>query len=232
MPIKVNPVVQPSPPAVATYSYVDLASGTGYIVFYPGNSGNIAGDEYFMSNNLFYSQKTLRDEISSGGANALVCAQDFDVLFNLPRIIKGDAIISLPMGVQSPAASQTYQCQPIITLVHVDTGGTPTELAMTSGANWTTAVIDTNVYAYNMANIKVTVPQKHFKKGETLRVHVALLAGGASVGKYFFGHDPQNRASSDYNTEEYPVDATYTPLTWGTDPSICTVQIPFKIDTT
>jgi len=213
--------------ALVNYDWVDLADGTGIKLFYPGT----ASGAYVLSPNKFYSEKTCVDTIIGPAEASWAINTDFDVTLNLPRTLKGTAIINVPIGVQSDGVAQQYTTIIKATLRKWD-GTTETDIASGTGTQWTSASLDTNVYDYNMTMIYLNVPTTHIKRGETLRLTIELYGRSPTLdtGLYFFGCDPMNRASSDYNSEEYPRDAAYSPLTFGTAPSILTAQIPFRID--
>ena len=73
-----------------------------------------------------------------------------------------------------------------------------------------------------MNAIVVDLPLTHFRKGETLRLTVEQYAknSGPNATSYFIGHDPQNRA-------DLPISESDN---FGTQNSILSIQVPFKID--
>lgn len=210
-----------------TYDYKDLASGTGIIEFYPGN----AGTDFILADNKFYSEKTLSEAIQNASTGGWIIDKDFDVMLNLPRTLKGTCIVSVPIGVQSSNGGTTCTTYIKATLRKWD-GVTETDIATATGTSWVTSPANPNMYDYNLTTLKMTIPSTHIKKGEYIRLTIELhgTCGAGNPCYFFFGHDPMNRASSDYNAEEYPVGGVFTPLTFGTEPSILTAQIPFRID--
>jgi len=216
-----------NPPAVATYSYEDLAAGTGIIEFYPGD----ASGAYMMSNNKFYSNKTMTSyNFTTNNSGAWCSDVDFDVQFNLPRTLKGTSIINIPIGIQADTNAIVHTSKILATIYKYD-GTTPTSIASGYSDTFTMTAAAANAYGYAMGIIYIDVPSTPFKKGEYLRLNIRQFGtNGAGGSKQFFGHDPMNRATSTFNDVPFPGPGGH--LTWGTDPSIATFQVPFKIDTT
>lgn len=209
------------------YDYTDIAAGTGIEEFYPG----VASNAVVLAPNKFYSSRTMiANNFATGSSGAWMNDTNFDVLLNLPRTMKGKATISIPLGIQAEGNAILHSTFVKATLRKWDgTNSTDLVSGSTDLLQWTSTAA--NAYVYAMASVILEVPQTHFKRGETIRLNFTQWGQNAANGAYFFfGCDPANRATSNFNKEAHPIDATFTPLTWGTDPSITTAQLPFRID--
>jgi hypothetical protein len=165
-----------------TYNFVDIISGTGYINFYAGNTVDLK----LLSNFSYYS-----DKVSIDCANAVYNAWtkvldiDYDVIVNRPLVLKGLAIVDVPISI----TSNSWNSYVIVTLrkyngVETDIV-TNTSSADNGGAN-----------IYIMKSIDLDIPLTIFKIGETLRLTVEgwfISAPGAGTLK--IGCDPKNRSA-------------------------------------
>ena len=167
-----NKEYQSQQEAIATYSYQDIAEGTGITIYYGFSlqiDNSAANDKYVLNQNAIISSKL---QTTSGAA--VDC--DFDVTFNLPKTVGGTFYFHIPIHGPDTAG---HTVSPIITIYKYD------------GTNETTLVAATTFQAvaqnaYKDVAGKITIPQTHFKSGETFRFNVAF-AGDA--GAYLY-HDP------------------------------------------
>ena len=97
---EVLPVAFPIPgeSAIASYSYTDIAEGTGVVSFYGAETyDTTASTKYILTTNSIISNNP---EIISPNGN-----YDFDLTpFNMPKTIKGTAYFSVGMYEGSSAA--------------------------------------------------------------------------------------------------------------------------------
>ena len=94
-----GPFPKPAATANAVYDWVDVASGTGYNIYYGANvADGTASTAYVLTNNQFYSDSiTTFDSVGQAMENFLNV--DFDVQFNLAQMMNGDLIVSIPIGI-------------------------------------------------------------------------------------------------------------------------------------
>ena len=197
--------------AIATYDFVDIASGTGYIRFYGANISGSQVSNQILSNIAFYSHPTGTSGAEAGAVYAKKVDLDFDVTFNKQMVLKGDAIINLPWTLSN---SSTDTVQGFVhTYIKKWDGTTETNLGNISGAilNVGSSATDGRLEAF-----KINIPQTIFKKNQTLRLTTEGWAksGGAGTATIKIWHDPQNRTTS---VSEVPS-------------SILDVQIPTRIN--
>jgi len=215
---------------IASYDYTDIASGLGYSIFYGANvSDGTASGSYIITPNTFYSDKiTTFDDM--GVAVEKMFDGNFDTSsFNLPKDVKGDAIIQIPLGI-GRKTGQTGDIAYINasgSIVHYD--GT-TEISLGSFKSTEFSVNDAvKAYDYSVTSTKVNLTEQHFKVGDILRLKLEIWKrGGVAGGRYFgFGHDPKNQP----DPETLAAGGTIyddTATTYG--PTTMEVHVPFKID--
>lgn len=211
------------------YNYVDIAAGTGYVEYYLGGiynngvSGGILTDQAFYAEPItFFRWGTLSGAIGGVVQFKKVVDKDFDVEFKKSQTLRGDAIINIPAGIKNK--ENTYTSNSFVNVrIRKVVNGVESEIASSSSAILTgPALVNTYVYAEHC--IKCAIPQTRISQGEKLRVTTELWAGGANADPErtmicFIGADPKNRAT-----------LTGDEITFGTEPSIATIKIPFKLD--
>lgn len=206
---------------VLNYDYVDVAAGTGFVDYYLGTTFSNSTSGALLSNQTFYSnQVTTFKNLVADTTWALANDVDFDIKFNKSQVIKGTAIINVPMGIKENADSAYLSY--IHARIRKWDGNNESEIADASGAILSKSTGGVNTYGYTVSAIDVVVPETTFRVGESLRVTIeqyGLCAAGPNNSWFFFGHSPQNRAT-----------ITGDEITWGTEPSIATIKIPYRLD--
>ena len=195
--------------AIASYSFSEITTASGYIVFYLGKTVDLN----LMSNNTFYSDMVATASANMGiSADAIRLDNDFDVLINQPLTFQGKGIITIPLGVSRSGSSNSGYA--VVKLRKWD-GTTETEICNNTSRTWANNAA--SGYTYTMLAVDLEVPQTSFKVGEYLRITIEIWgAGGADPSYVAYAHDPKGRTTG--------WDAT------GAVPSILTAQIPVKID--
>lgn len=201
---------------LASYDYFDVASGTGVVNFYGGNTSG----GYILAKGTFYSCPVITRAMITTANYVKEIDVNFDVEFNLPRTISGKTIVNVPIGVYSGAVGPTtLDAYSIVKVIHYD-GSTPTTLA--TSANGTVLTYTGGVGGkYGTNALEVDITEKHFKRGEILRLTVEVWArDSASTQNVLLGHDPKDRGTSNFDTYDF-----------GTANTILSFQVPFKIST-
>lgn len=227
--------------SIATFDWTDIANGTGYSTYYgakTASGANMTTVTAALYSERIHSTKTVAlsgviatpfNDPDAPNPNEL----DFDIQFNLPRQINGDVFINVPIGVHKNAAQgYRYGCSGAV--LHVDTGGTETELGV--GKSQQFAIVDlggeTDDISSDMGLIKINVDKTHFKKDEILRFRLTpryrLSAGGAvDDNDCGVGHDPANR--SDANYDDIGLNTSQQVISTG-EPTQLSFHVPFVID--
>ena len=190
MPIQFQPAQEQ---AIASYSYTDIAEGTGVVAFYGFDSKVQTARSYGLTINTIYSNTKVTDSenITHGSPAQKHLDIDFDLSsFNSPRNIKGTAIINFTAGGGGSASCIMY----LIAKIRKWDGTTETEIAQ---AQSETETLGSNgVVAYSTHNIKIAIPLTHFKKGETLRITMEGWGYSSTVDNgvgIHLCHDPKAR---------------------------------------
>lgn len=143
---------------IVTYSYTDIAEGTGIHVFYMAIVKTSATTIYKLVGSTLEGTSSFNDTTAGG--------IDFDVSFNTPKTIKGTAYLT---G-KATISSGTHQVD--ATIIHYD-GSTET-------------VIGANTNSHTLANgdvfsIPFTIAETHFKSGDTLRLAIRVTNSSLSI---------------------------------------------------
>lgn len=168
---------------LVNYDYSDIASGTGYKIFYAYNerlSGSVVN--YRLDSNPIYSY-----DIETSGASAvaytIVKDLDFDVLFNKPQNIKGDIKFIIPVRAGGGGSPYVY----FIVYVMKWDGATETILATCQSPELEAVTLPKTI------SMSANVAKTHFKSGEYLRVTVQMVAKSNPASTFAVFHDPMNR---------------------------------------
>lgn len=202
--------------SVASYDYTDIASGLGFVTYYPcatlSGTGTLA---YFL-----VTTTDVRPDQDAGGAsttNSTVSSLsiNFDTsTFNLPRTAKGTAFVNF--AVRNPDADVT-NCKFSAQLKKVASDGTTlTNLSSAvernygSGGGGALGATTTQQIFFSLA-----LTQTQIKVGEKLRLTIILTLDDASDNIVMY-HDPAGRDLS--------IGALYS--------TQAKVHMPFRVDTT
>jgi hypothetical protein len=203
----------------ASYDFVDVASGTGYITFYAGatDAGKV------LSNNIFYSNYICIDTNGSDAAYTKIIDEDFDVLLNKPFTLRGMGIVTASLMVGTGGG--TAYGKLLVRLRKWD-GATETEIAA-SGYGFEISTAAATVY--ETSTLQLTIPVTTRKRGEYLRLTIEGWeknnpgGGGGNRTDLSLGTDPMartvgrnNNGAADTFSSDYP--------------SIIKFQCPVRID--
>jgi hypothetical protein len=212
--------------AIATYDYFDIAEGTGMKKFYGLSAKTSGSTTYALSTEAVLSaagnitNDTTEESKSSADTGSAAYAEasewDFDLAaFNLPKIIKGTAIINYSILARETDASQAFGYFKF-KLIR-DSGGTETIMGSTESQIVDAA--DTTYPEKLSGCVKIALTQTHFKKGDILRLTVEAWMSHQSGGNNTFlhlPHSPQNR-----NTTNFTATANQSKLE---------AYVPFQLD--
>ena len=209
----VPPMFRSHEQSIKTYDYVDIASGIGYVTYY----GGWTVDKTLLSNIAFYSADVLHEGGEAGGTFVTILDHDYDVEFRLPRTLKGTAIVNVPVGMHRETANVCH-IRATAYIRKVPVVGAEEEIASNVGTDYALNAAD----ARYVDAIDITIPETHFKAGETLRLTIVIDSHSTANGSGdwgFYGHDPYDRSQDENDTNDF---STY--------PSTLSALIPFKID--
>lgn len=208
----------PSERAIATYSFTDIAEGTGVVKFYGFSTETSGALTYRLSTNPVYSSQVETSGSAPGTGTQVISDMDFDASpFNMPKTIKGNAIINFGYAAISAPGGTSGKAK-VTVYIRKWNGTIETEIANATTPE--TAAAGSGSTVTKMACLPITIPHTHFEAGETLRITAVTQAvvTAASCGAVF-AHDPQNR------------DGTYIAPSSDTDMTTkFEAYIPFTLD--
>ena len=175
---------------IANYDFIDIARGMAMQTFYLGNEKKTTTLDYLLEDQVFWSNNKTQESTINGGL-AKEMDLDFDVEFQLPRIIEGKALINLPFGVRGDAGPTTCTCY-MIFKIRKYSGG---EIELVNGTTETLTCSSVNPIT-SIACMQLDIPRTHFKKGDLLRLTVEVWGNrtaGAGTGFCAIGIDPKSR---------------------------------------
>lgn len=208
---------------ISSYDYYDIAEGTGIEIFYLATARDSSATlKKILTGNIIYADSRHTETAGgSGGSYAKTGDADFDLSeFNLPKTVKGMAIVNIGWGVEGNSNSQGSTNAYLIIKVRKWDGSTETEIG--SGKTETiNGPGPAGSFTGTISTVEIDCTQTHFKKGDILRVTVenwTILGSGSSGGSVHIGHDPMN------NDSDLMVPGTNDIITK------TTAHIPFKLN--
>lgn len=176
--------------AIASYDFTDVDEGSGIVEY--------SGVKLSTSNVAFAYALTTNDNIYSADNGGTACNGadiDFDVPFNLPKIIDGYVYVQVPVKLFS--SSGTHAATITGTVVKYD-GSTET----TIGATVTSPALNSTAgsQTVKLAVLRITVPRTEFTADDTLRITITGSASGGSGGTAYILHSPAGGQYADLDT--------------------------------
>lgn len=175
--------------AIASYNYTDIVEGTGIIKFTAYSSETDAGMDYHLgTDETVYSKDP---EAWASGADTATIDHDYDLSpFNLPRTIKGTAMVNFTLKARA-GTGQTTDAKADVYIRKWD--GT-TETDIVTDTSQTIRLVN-GVSGAETINMPLTVPTTHFKAGEQLRLSIVannLKVTNSATLDVWIGQDPAN----------------------------------------
>lgn len=187
-----NQLFPPRGERLANFDWVDISNGLGYEVYYGflANSG-----ETGTTNSTVTKSEVIKTYIELDGTPTKIIEKDFDITFNLPKLLKGKLITSIPIATWSNQPGMDVTMFTILKIYHYD-GSTETLLGTDTSLSqvWTNVFQNGSSAGFSTTNINIA--RTHFKKGETLRITIEVWGSvGNAAGETYGGiaHDPASR---------------------------------------
>ncbi len=141
--------------SIASYDWTDIASGTGYVTLYGTGANLSSGTPVYLIDEAFYG---------SGQCAEGTTTLDLSV-FNISRIIRGKAHIDFWLNKNT---SDIHT----VTMKFQKVSDTTTDIS--------SAIATPNITAtgFSHHNLVIDIAYVKFKKGDKLRLHVVVSAGG------------------------------------------------------
>lgn len=215
---KVTPTTPPV--AVASYDYTDIANGTGIQSFYGAQATSSgAAIQYILVTDEGLYSNVIAEKSTWTGARKLLSNVNYDVKFNLPQQIKGDAYVSFSQGAHKTAGITSTNVK--VNLYHVNKDGT--ELLMASGESNQTKNSGANNDETDTVTLPLDITKRWlFKKDEILRLNMNLYGTGGTAGISGYGCDPKDRDDILTASGGIVIENAYT--------TQLKLQVPFLID--
>lgn len=195
---------------IASYDWYDAGLGAGYKKFYAACSvasgaavaSTSAVAQYYLTSQPVdsdYEQKSL--SVNDGTSEV-----DFDLEFQNPQIVKGEALVNYSVAQNTGTTHTTF------TFYHVNLAGTETQIGQTLTSDTSEGE------AFEVRRLaKITLAKTHFAIGEKLRINVSFFTNATTATIWF---DPGSR-------ETLTEGGGAGTIVIGTD---MTIYIPFRID--
>lgn len=158
-----------APAAVASYDFLELATGVGYAKFYCFDTEDASGADYNIISEVIETKN------QSTNSNNL----EFSTTFNQLTTIEGDMFIRMHWGFRDNGNGSTLNATVSIQKNGVEVG-TVTSEDLTSTANVSAKEV-----------MKVNIPRTSFATGDVLTAEVTISTSG-SIILYFIAHDPED----------------------------------------
>ena len=191
---------------IATFDFVEIASGLGFTTFLGTASEDGSGVSYHLLTNADAWSDPIGTERTGVGTTEL----NFDTSpFNLQRVAKGTAYFSAGMG----QAGSGETAKIIVQLIHVDSDSVETTISSEITTATKTASGTTGVMYF----VPIPITEKIFEQGSSLRLEVKMVkvSGGNLL---IIGHDPAN---------QFQTASNFDPANGGT--TTMRLFMPFKL---
>jgi len=191
-------------PVIASYDFIDIASGTGYINMYAGRTIDLE----MLSNFTYYSDPIMEESATEMGTsgNHLWLERNFDFTVNKSTVYEGTGIVNVPVGIRCVSGGPNlYAIAKIIKYA-----GSESVIAQ----NTSRVFSNTSGTKYSMLGIDIAIPKTLFQKGEVFRLSIEIWGQGHGYAQ--LAYDPKNRTTGWDTT--------------GAVPSTLTAQIPVRVD--
>lgn len=197
---------------IQSFSFTELATGRGYVQLWMCDFED--GSYRLVESSSIYGH------LGNVGTSGTI-DYDFDLLIsNKPFLVEGDAYVTLVAQIATENGVGTaYDEDFAVTIRHVDTAGTETQLG-TASANFTGNVTNATT---RRASYKINLARTKFLIGEKLRLTITAPSATANID-LGFGCDPKNRTLPDVlKTLSYLPD-------WSAYGSESFILLPIRVD--
>jgi hypothetical protein len=171
-------------PVVASYDYVDLASGTGIVEYNGVATRNNTTLTYKLMQNETETEIQYINGSSTTGTTFPYTSFDVDFdmpAYNLPQTVKGTATFTMTASVWGSDTSNAAAGY-INLIVYKYDGSTETQIGTARSITIGDNGMDNAIQIYRTISIPVALTETRFKKGEIFRVTVqGIISAGANL---------------------------------------------------
>ena len=194
-----------SSPAVASYSYTDIADGTGVVELYGCQSKETTTPAYFLTTNVMHPNDVYSQNETPVNPNAgeLTKVSDLDFNqspFNSSRVVKGTFRAQVTYAQGASTSSNQSGTSYVVVKLRKYSGSTETDLATATSETMTVPSLS---LLFNTVNLSAAITETVFAIGDILRITVETWATGQGAGgagsyatRTYLYHDPINTAAT------------------------------------
>ncbi len=199
---------------IQSFDFTDVISGAAIEQFTLGTTKQDTTETFVLGTNDFYSD-TVEHSVNVGGAVTPAVKQfdhDYDILVNIPRVMKGTALVNIPHSISAGAATaETYI---IVKIRKYSAAAVETDIAQGQTSTITAAGGGTQ----KIQAVQIVVPRTNFAVGDTIRLTIEVWVENTSgaAEDIAYAHSPKNR------------DGTIITVA-GMGTTILTFQCPFEV---
>lgn len=190
-------------PSIVSYNYTDISDGTGVIVFNGASHREASTTALYLTTATPYSSSVVvSGSAVPGTATAQVLSANFDIIFNRPQRIKGQAYLNVTFGGTGNAGTGT----PTIFISGGSLQNSTTSETMASIGNLNNQGIDLSfpsegTYSKQLnIELDMTGTTYHIKQDDVLRLNVQVwgtTTGSRAISYGGIGADPADRNDPD-----------------------------------
>ena len=145
-------------PAIATYDWIDLATGVGYQIFYLGATAvSVNTGKYVLTTNPFYSSYDFRASVTPGVTNTTawdtIHDLDFDLLLSKQLTVGGEATATIATRMLKTGGTSARPTRVTVTFRKWD-GSTETDIVSTISEKME------STDATGWLSVTMTIPEK------------------------------------------------------------------------
>ena len=188
MPLNQSSIFPPAKEFTINYNWVDMAAGTGYVLYYLHATKMAAGTTYHLTPSNYmdtltgehYNAQTREyyKSANAAGAGSASIDLDFDTTtFQHPVTIKGNAVIRF--GWMCEVAFSDNVSAYLVCKLRKWDGTSETEIASCQSSGFSATGGSDSV---GCGTIVMSVPQTHFNKGDQIRLTTEVWATKSGAG--------------------------------------------------
>jgi len=187
----------PGESAIASYDWVDVSNGNGYVKYYLSTIISGTGTlNYTLSNSGIYADSVAWQSAAlTKTVNTLVFDNIFTTYLNTPKVVNGNVIVNVAAKAGGIEACKIRNDAYFIKIV----GGVETTLGQVSGA-LITATSGTPVMDHEIiSSLIIPITNQNIRKGDQIGVRLKTYAwktADSTPSLIYMGFDPMNRTSS------------------------------------
>lgn len=176
--------------AIASYDFLDIATGTGYKTFY---GVDVSGAKV-LTTDVFYGRKGFSGNLNTGDTEGKRVSGAFVLNFEVPMTIGGDCIANVPFIFYKNSATTTFSAITSGAFYLVKEDLTETQLGDTMVDTFAFTMAAGEAQLWQVSTSKFELPRTTIKPTEQLKFVVDTGVVTSDL-RLLIGHDPKNRTT-------------------------------------